>query len=105
MEFGRLDVPGDSDMPPRSPLPLLSTPSDARTATLQGLLIATIVIATLYFMREILVPLALAIMLSFVLTPPLLMLRRIKVPRVLAVGIVVGAAFLVIFVIGWLLST
>lgn len=73
-------------MPPRSPLPLLSTPSDARTATLQGLLIATIVIATLYFMREILVPLALAIMLSFVLTPPLLMLRRIKVPRVLAVG-------------------
>jgi predicted PurR-regulated permease PerM len=91
-------------MPPRSPLPLLSTPSDARTATLQGLLIATIVIAALYFMREILVPLALAIMLSFVLTPPLLMLRRIKVPRVLAVGIVVSAAFLVIFVFGWLLS-
>jgi hypothetical protein len=55
-------------------------------------------------MREILVPLALAIMLSFVLTPPLLMLRRIKAPRVLAVSIVVGAAFLVIFVIGWLLS-
>jgi len=91
-------------MPPRSPLPLLSTPSDARTATLQGLLIATIVIAALYFMREILVPLALAILLSFVLTPPLLLLRRIKVPRVLAVGLVVGLAFLVIFVIGWLLS-
>ena len=91
-------------MPPRSPLPLLSTPSDARTATLQGLLIATIVIAALYFMREILVPLALAILLSFVLTPPLLLLRRIKVPRVLAVGLVVGSAFLVIFVIGWLLS-
>src|SRR4026207_1930081 len=119
MEFGRLGVPGDSDMPPRSPPPLLSTPSDAppppplpfpsppsgaRTASLQGLLIATIVIAALYFMREILVPLALAIMLSFVLTPPLLMLRRIKAPRVLAVSIVVGAAFLVIFVIGWLLS-
>src|SRR5262249_55992679 len=71
---------------------------------LQGLLITTIVIAALYFMREILVPLALAILLSFVLTPPLLLLRRIKVPRVLAVGLVVGAAFLVIFVIGWLLS-
>ena len=55
-------------------------------------------------MREILVPLALAILLSFVLTPPLLLLRRIKVPRVLAVGLVVGSAFLVIFVIGWLLS-
>jgi predicted PurR-regulated permease PerM len=91
-------------MPPRSPLPLLSTPSEARTATLQGLLIATIVVGALYFGREILVPLALAILLSFVLTPPLLLLRRIKVPRVLAVGLVVGAAFLVIFVIGWLLS-
>ena len=64
-------------MPPRSPLPLLSTPSDARTATLQGLLIATIVIAALYFMREILVPLALAILLSFVLTPPLLLLEEL----------------------------
>ena len=67
-------------------------------------LIATIVIGALYFGREILVPLALAILLSFVLTPPLLLLRRIKVPRILAVGLVVGAAFLVIFVIGWLLS-
>ena len=101
--FGRLGVPGESDMPPRSPL--LSTPSDARTATLQGLLIATIVIAALYFGREILLPLALAILLSFVLTPPLLLLRRIKVPRVMAVGLVVGAAFLVIFAVGWLLST
>jgi predicted PurR-regulated permease PerM len=91
-------------MSPRSPLPLLSTPSEARTATLQGLLIATIVIGALYFGREILVPLALAILLSFVLTPPLLLLRRIKMPRVLAVGLVVGAAFLVIFAIGWLLS-
>jgi predicted PurR-regulated permease PerM len=90
-------------MQPRSPL--LSTPSDARTATLQGLLIATIVIAALYFGREILLPLALAILLSFVLTPPLLLLRRIKVPRVMAVALVVGAAFLVIFAVGWLLST
>ena len=36
-------------MPPRSPLPLLSTPSDARTASLQGLLIATIVVAIMYY--------------------------------------------------------
>ncbi len=80
-------------MPPRSPFPLLTTPSDARTATLQGLLIGAIVIAGLYVGREVLLPLALAILLSFVLTPPLLMLRKIKVPRVLAVGIVVAIAF------------
>ncbi len=91
-------------MPPRSSLPFFSSSSDSRAATLQGLLIATIVIAALYFGREVLLPLALAILLSFVLTPPLLMLRRIKVPRILAVGLVVGAAFVVIAALGWLLS-
>jgi predicted PurR-regulated permease PerM len=91
-------------MPPRSPFPFLTTPSDSRTATLQGLLIATIVICALYFGREVLLPLALAILLSFVLTPPVLLLRRIKVPRVLAVGIVVAIAFGFIFSLGWMMS-
>ena len=71
-------------MPPRSPFPLLSTPADARTAALQGLLITALVITGLYVARDVLVPLTLAILLAFVLTPPLLLLRRIKVPRVLA---------------------
>jgi predicted PurR-regulated permease PerM len=91
-------------MPPRSPFPLLATPSDARTATLQNLLIGLIVIAALYFGREVLLPLALAILLSFVLTPPLLLLRKLKVPRVLAVGIVVATAFGIIFALGWMMS-
>ncbi len=91
-------------MPPRSSLPFFSSSSDARTATLQGLLIATIVICALYFGSEILLPLALAILLSFVLTPPLLLLRRLKVPRVLAVGLLVGFAFLIIAGLGWLIS-
>jgi predicted PurR-regulated permease PerM len=91
-------------MRPRSPLTFLGTPSDSRTATLQGLLIAAIVIGALYFGREVLLPLALAILLSFVLTPPLLLLGRLKVPRVLAVGIVVAIAFAIIFALGWLIS-
>lgn len=91
-------------MPPRSSLPFFSSSSDARAATLQGLLIATIVICALYFGREILLPLALAILLSFVLTRPLILLRRVKVPRLLAVGIVVGSAFVIIVALGWLLS-
>jgi predicted PurR-regulated permease PerM len=91
-------------MPPRSPFPLLTTPSDGRTAALQGLLIGAIVVAALYFGREVLLPLALAILLSFVLTPPLLALRKIKVPRILAVGLVVAAAFGIIFALGWMMS-
>ena len=90
-------------MPPREFF-LFSTRSDARPAALQGLLIGAIVIAGLYFGREVLLPLALAILLSFVLTPPLLLLRRIKLPRVVAVGIVVGAAFAIVLALGWVIS-
>ena len=90
-------------MSPRFPI-FSSSSSDARTAALQGLLIATIVIAGLYFGREVLLPLALAILLSFVLSPALLFLRRLKVPRLIGVGIVVALAFAVIFALGWLMS-
>ena len=89
---------------PRSPLPFLPVASDTRANTLQGLLIATIVIGGLYFGREVLLPLAVAILLSFVLTPPLLLLRRLKVPRVLAVALVVITAFAIIGGLGWLIS-
>jgi predicted PurR-regulated permease PerM len=91
------------DMPPRASF-LLSTSSDVRTAILQGLLIGAIIIAGLYFGREVLLPLALAILLSFVLTPPLLVLRRIRLPRAVAVAVVVGGAFAIIFALGWLIS-
>ena len=98
-------APGDSRYAaPLRPSPFFSSSSDARAATLQGLLIATIVICALYFGREVLLPLALAILLSFVLTRPLILLRRVKVPRLLAVGIVVGFAFVIIVALGWLLS-
>ena len=89
-------------MSPR--FPIFASSSEARTATLQSLLIAAIVITGLYVAREVLLPLALAILLSFVLTPALLFLRRLKVPRVVGVAIVVAFAFAVIFGLGWLMS-
>lgn len=63
------------------------------------------IIATLYFGREILVPIALAILLSFVLAPLVAALQRIRVPRGLAVVSVVVTAFALIFAIGSLLAT
>ena len=92
-------------MPPR--FPTFASSSEARTAALQGLLIAliaAIVITGLYVGREVLLPLTLAILLGFVLTPELLFLRRLKVPPVLGVMIVVTVAFSVIFALGWLMS-
>lgn len=91
-------------MPPRSPFPIFGSTSDARVALLQGLIIGAIVIAGLYVARDVLLPLVVAILLSFVLTPLLILLRRLKVPRVLAVLIVVTFAFSIIFGLGWMLS-
>ena len=90
-------------MPPRFPI-FVSPDADARGAALQGLLIAALIVTGLYFGREVLLPLAVAILLSFVLTPPLLFLRRMKVPRVLGVSLVVGFAFGVVVSLGWLVS-
>ena len=58
------------------------------------LAVAVITIAALYFGREVFVPLALAVLLSFALGPPVLLLRRWHINRVLAVVAVVGLAFI-----------
>ncbi|MBR1270295.1 AI-2E family transporter [Bradyrhizobium sp. AUGA SZCCT0222] len=48
-------------------------------------LIGALVVAALYFTREILVPIAVAILLSFVLSPLVRAFQRMKVPRSIAV--------------------
>jgi predicted PurR-regulated permease PerM len=50
-----------------------------------NLLIGALVVAALYFTREILVPIALAVLLSFVLSPLVRALQRTKLPRSIAV--------------------
>jgi predicted PurR-regulated permease PerM len=58
----------------------------------------------LYFGREIIIPIALAILLSFVLAPLVGLLQRLRVPRGLAVVSVVIIAFGLIFAMGSLLA-
>ncbi len=72
-------------------------------STLTAVLIAVVVVATLYFGREVLVPIALALLLSFVLAPLVGLLRRIHVPRIVAVTIVGLLAFSAIFGLGALM--
>jgi predicted PurR-regulated permease PerM len=92
-------------MPPTASFPIFASTSASRTAFVQGLVIAAILITALSVGREVLVPLALAILLSFILTPPLLFLRRVGVPKVLGVATLVSSAFLIIFALGWLMSS
>lgn len=87
---------------------LLSQPARAKMRlggrrnddTLTDVVVAAFVIAALWFGRQIFVPIAIAVLLSFVLAPPMLMLRRWKAPRTLAVLIVVCVAFSIIFGLG-----
>jgi predicted PurR-regulated permease PerM len=93
--------------------PVIRQPFKARTTEeLMALLsavataiLAVIIIAMLYFGREIFVPIALAILLSFVLAPLVAILQRIHVPRGFAVVSVVILAFALIFAMGSLLAT
>ena len=69
------------------------------------LAVGVIAIAALYFGREVFVPMALALLLSFALGPPVLLLRRWHVNRVLAVIAVVVLVFSVILGIGALIGS
>ena len=73
------------------------------SSTLTTLLIGVIVVAAMYFAREVLIPVALAAILSFMLSPPVRMLQRLRVPRALAVVIVALVAFAAIFALGRML--
>jgi predicted PurR-regulated permease PerM len=68
-------------------------------------ILAVIIIMMLYFGREIIIPIALAILLSFALAPLVGLLQRIWVPRGLAVVSVVIIAFAFIFAMGSLLAS
>lgn len=64
--------------------------------SLGTLAVAVVIVASLYFGREVFVPVALAILLSFALGPPVLLLRRWHLGRVPAVIVVVLLAFSII---------
>jgi predicted PurR-regulated permease PerM len=72
----------------------------ARPATPEGLITAIAVIAILYFGRAIFVPLALAILLSFVLNPAAVLLRGLGFGRTLSILAVIFVASCLVLGIG-----
>jgi predicted PurR-regulated permease PerM len=74
-------------------------------SSLSTVLLSVIVVAALYFGREVLVPFALAVLLSFVLAPLVRLLQAYYIPRIVAVLIVVVFAFGAIFALGALMLT
>ncbi|MCQ8239494.1 AI-2E family transporter [Rhizosaccharibacter radicis] len=92
---------------PASPLPRARVPAaDApRAEKLTGIVVAVVAVAALYFGREVLIPITLSVLLSFVLAPLVALLRRLKLPRVPAVLLSVVAALGVLLMLGGVIGT
>ena len=76
----------------------MAPPKNSRAS---GLFVAIVVIAALYLARVVFVPLALALLFSLLLTPLVSVLESIKVPRIIAIFIVVLALLGVVGFAGW----
>src|SRR6476646_7243301 len=74
-----------------------------RGTVLTNMAVAALIIAALYFGREIFVPFALAVLLSFVLAPFVMRLRVWRIPRTISVLVVVFIGFSIIFSLGGLM--
>jgi predicted PurR-regulated permease PerM len=70
-----------------------------------GIEVAAIVVAALYFAREVLIPVTLAMLLSFVLSPLVELLRQIWLGRILSVVLAVVLALGLILALGSAIGT
>src|SRR5580704_10232 len=68
---------------------------------LLAVITAIIGVVTLYFARSVLMPLALAVLFTFLLTPPVGWLERIRLGRIFSALIVVTLAVAALGAIGW----
>ena len=95
-----------AEMTANSPSPPhVDPPSTPRYQTLTGLGVGVTVIAALYFGKDILLPITVAVLLSFVLSPLVGTLRRLRIPRAVAVVFSVGLALAIIGGVGALLGS
>ena len=85
--------------------PHVDPPAVPSYQALTGLAVGVVIVAALYFGKDILLPVTLAVMLSFVLSPLVQVLRGLRIPRVVAVVFSVGLALSTIGGVGVLVGT
>ena len=95
------DLPATADRMPAQVAP-------AETPGLTGLLtlaVGVVVVGALYFAREVLIPITLAVLLSFLIAPLVNLLRHVRIGRVPSVLLAVVLALAVILAFGGLIGT
>src|ERR1700712_166385 len=90
----------DGDLSVLQPVPVVP----AEGAGLTSLVVGVTIVVTLYLAREVLVPIALAILLSFMLAPVVRLIRRTNLPRTPAVVLSVFLALGLILSLGGLIG-
>ncbi|MFO0984436.1 MAG: AI-2E family transporter [Planctomycetota bacterium] len=88
--------PAASDAGTRA-LPVERSP----TPQLRRLIIAALLIAGLWFGRAVLIPIALAMLITLILTPLVGIARRLGLPRALAVLVITTLSFTALGLLGW----
>jgi predicted PurR-regulated permease PerM len=87
---------------PRGSMPRNSDVATSRLLSkLLAVLVTVVLITALYLAKTVVLPLALALLLSFVLAPLVTGLERIRIPRIVAIPIVLLATGAVIGTVGW----
>lgn len=94
--------------PPNPPLappnPLLQPRSRLGALAESPLILLALALVALYLARVVLIPLAIALSLNFLLTPAVMQIERIRVPRILAVLLAVLMAFSLAGGVGWIVA-
>ena len=88
--------------PGAAPVPAASAPE---LRSLLSIAVGTLVVAALYFGQDVLIPITLAVMLSFVLSPVVALLQRLRLWRAPAVIVAVLAALGLLGAVGTLIGS
>ena len=93
-----------TNSPERSNLRVSSGPNTALLPALIGIAIFVLIVASLYWAQAVLIPVALAILLTFLLNPVAAALERIGLGRLSSVMLVAVLTFSLLGGIGWIVT-
>lgn len=84
---------------------MTETPDSPVVRRAAAVVVAASVLAALYFGRELLIPITLAVIVSFLLAPAVRALERLRIGREPAVAMVVATGLAIVGCSGWLLAS